>query len=128
MTTDDLSADGFAAYTLSLLRFFVRQFDNFSLVFGIGQLTSHDGKFLGVSLQHFGFGGADVFCLHPDPKALPRIGQYHFRNLERRIMSKDKLSSAVLTSETSQVSPKDEVSPQPSRKIRRRSFLKGLGR
>ncbi len=32
-------------YTLSLLRFFVRQFDDFSVVFGIGQLTSHDGKF-----------------------------------------------------------------------------------
>jgi hypothetical protein len=41
-------------YTLSLLRFCVRQFDDFSLVFGIGQLTSHDGKFLGVFLQHFG--------------------------------------------------------------------------
>jgi hypothetical protein len=41
-------------YTLSLPRFFVRQFDDFSLVFGIGQLTSHDGKFLGVCLQHFG--------------------------------------------------------------------------
>jgi hypothetical protein len=37
-------------YTLSLLRFFVRQLDDFSLVFGIGQLTSHDGKFLGVCL------------------------------------------------------------------------------
>jgi hypothetical protein len=35
-------------YTLSLLRFFVRQFDDFSLVFGIDQVTSHDGKFLGV--------------------------------------------------------------------------------
>jgi hypothetical protein len=42
-------------YTLSLSRFFVRQFDDFSLVLGIGQLTSHDGKFLGVCLQHFGF-------------------------------------------------------------------------
>jgi hypothetical protein len=33
----------------------VRQFDDFSLVFGIGQLRSHDGKLLGVRLQHFGF-------------------------------------------------------------------------
>ena len=43
------------SYTLSVLRFFVRQFHNFSLVFGIGQLTSHNGKFFGVRLQHFGF-------------------------------------------------------------------------
>jgi hypothetical protein len=42
-------------------------------------------------------------------------------------MSNDKLSSDVLTPETSQVSPKAEVSLQPSSKIRRRSFLKGLG-
>jgi hypothetical protein len=42
-------------------------------------------------------------------------------------MKNDKLSSDVLTRGTSQVSPKDEVNPQPSRKIRRRSFLKGLG-
>jgi hypothetical protein len=33
----------------------MRQFHDFSPVFGIGQLTSHDGKFLGVRLQHFGF-------------------------------------------------------------------------
>jgi hypothetical protein len=42
-------------YTLSLRRFFLRQFDDFSLVFGIGQLASHDGKLLGVRLEHFGF-------------------------------------------------------------------------
>ncbi len=42
-------------------------------------------------------------------------------------MSNEKLPSAVLTSETPQPSATDEVNLQPSRKIRRRSFLKGLG-
>jgi len=56
-------------YTLSLLRFGVRQFDDFSLVFGIDQLTSHVGKFFGVCLQHFGFDFQDgdstvKFTLH----------------------------------------------------------------
>src|ERR1700676_5077838 len=41
-------------------------------------------------------------------------------------MSDKKLPSAVLT-ETPQPSATDEVNPQPSYKIRRRSFLKGLG-
>jgi Ferritin-like domain/TAT (twin-arginine translocation) pathway signal sequence len=41
-------------------------------------------------------------------------------------MSNKKLP-AVLTSETPQPSTTDEVNPQPSSKIRRRSFLKGLG-
>jgi len=39
-------------------------------------------------------------------------------------MSNEKTPSPVLTSETTQP---DEVNSQPSRKIRRRSFLKGLG-
>jgi TAT (twin-arginine translocation) pathway signal sequence len=42
-------------------------------------------------------------------------------------MSNKKLPSAVLTLETPQPSATDEVNPQPSCKIRRRSFLKGLG-
>ncbi len=42
-------------------------------------------------------------------------------------MSNKKLSSAVPTSETSQPSATDKVNLQPSGKIRRRSFLKGLG-
>ena len=42
-------------------------------------------------------------------------------------MSNQKLLSTVLTSETPQLSTTDEVNPQPSSKIRRRSFLKGLG-
>jgi hypothetical protein len=42
-------------------------------------------------------------------------------------MSNEKLSPAVLTSETNQPSAVDEAIPQPSRKIRRRSFLQGLG-
>jgi hypothetical protein len=42
-------------------------------------------------------------------------------------MSDKKLPSAVLTSETPQPSATDEVNPPPSRKIRRRSFLKALG-
>jgi hypothetical protein len=66
-------------YTLSLLRFCVRQFDDFSLVFGIGQLTSHDGKFLGVCLQHFGFdfqnGDSTVkFTLHCHMRTIPVYG------------------------------------------------------
>jgi hypothetical protein len=65
-------------YTLSLLRFFVRQFDDFSLVFGIGQLTSHDGKFLGVCLQYFGFdfqnGDMTVkFMLHCHLSTIPNL-------------------------------------------------------
>ncbi len=42
-------------------------------------------------------------------------------------MSNEKLPSPLPTSETSQPSATDEVNAQPSRKIRRRSFLKGLG-
>src|ERR1700731_4413013 len=42
-------------------------------------------------------------------------------------MSNEKRPSAALTSETPQPSATDEVSFQPSSKIRRRSFLKGLG-
>ena len=42
-------------------------------------------------------------------------------------MSNKKRPSAALTSETPQPSATDEVSFQPSSKIRRRSFLKGLG-
>jgi hypothetical protein len=66
-------------YTLSLLRFFVRQFDDFSLVFGLGQLTSHDGKFLGVCLQHFGFDfqNGDItvkFMLHCHLRTIPVYG------------------------------------------------------
>src|SRR5712692_8062864 len=41
-------------------------------------------------------------------------------------MSNEKPSSTVLSSETTQT-PTDEANPQPSREIRRRSFLKGLG-
>jgi hypothetical protein len=65
-------------YTFSLLRFFVRQFDDFSLVFGIGQVTSHDGKFLGVCLQHFGFnfqnGDMVKFALHCHLSTIPVYG------------------------------------------------------
>ena len=42
-------------------------------------------------------------------------------------MSNEKLPPTVPTSETLQPSATDELIPQPSRKIRRRSFLKGLG-
>jgi hypothetical protein len=42
-------------------------------------------------------------------------------------MSNEKLPSVVLTSETHQPSATDEANLQPSPKIRRRSFLKGLG-
>jgi hypothetical protein len=42
-------------------------------------------------------------------------------------MSNEKRPPAVLTSQTPQPFATDEVSPQPLRKIRRRSFLKGLG-
>src|SRR6202045_205175 len=42
-------------------------------------------------------------------------------------MSNEKRPSAALTSETPQPSATDEVSFQPSSKIRRRSFLKSLG-
>jgi hypothetical protein len=42
-------------------------------------------------------------------------------------MSNEKLPSPALTSEASQPSLADDVNPQPSRQIRRRSFLKGLG-
>jgi len=42
-------------------------------------------------------------------------------------MDNKNLSPAVFTSETSQPSPADDLNPQPSRQIRRRSFLKGLG-
>jgi hypothetical protein len=42
-------------------------------------------------------------------------------------MSNQKRPSADLTSETPEPSATDEVSVQPLRKIRRRSFLKGLG-
>jgi hypothetical protein len=67
-------------YTFSLLRFFVRQFDDFSLVFGIGQVTSHDGKFLGVCLQRFGFDfqrrdSMVKFTLHCHLKIIPVYGQ-----------------------------------------------------
>ena len=42
-------------------------------------------------------------------------------------MSNEKSTSPALTSETPQLSVKDGVNLQPSRNIRRRSFLKGLG-
>jgi hypothetical protein len=42
-------------------------------------------------------------------------------------MSNEKQSPAVLTSETNQPSAMDEANAQASRKIRRRSFLQGLG-
>ena len=42
-------------------------------------------------------------------------------------MNNEELSPTVLARETSQSSAMDEANPQPSRKIRRRSFLKGLG-
>jgi len=42
-------------------------------------------------------------------------------------MSNEKQSPAVLTSETNQPAATDKVDAQPSRNIRRRSFLKGLG-
>jgi hypothetical protein len=41
-------------------------------------------------------------------------------------MSNEKPSSTVLSPETTQTT-NDEANPQPSREIRRRSFLKGLG-
>jgi hypothetical protein len=58
-------------------------------------------------------------------KSLPRSRNVIFATLERSIM-KDLTSEATLPTDTTQASP-TETTPQPSREIRRRSFLKGLG-